>query len=97
MRVRLYLYKFLTLPWVLLLIAAMFCATYGVSTWGWIALLAAFLVILGQAFLIRCPYCRTRPGLWILAVWTLFVDPELYIADVLLLRECPRCDRSLSK
>jgi hypothetical protein len=58
--------------------------------------LTALLLVGVQASLIRCPHCRTRPGLRILAVWTLFLDLELYVADVLLLRACPRCDQELT-
>ena len=95
MRVRLLVYKFLTLVWFVLAVAAMYFVTDGAYKLALTALLAAFLFVALQAMLIRCPHCHARPGLWILAIWTLLLDPELYIADVLLLRTCPHCKRPL--
>jgi hypothetical protein len=51
--------------------------------------------VVTQALLIRCPHCHIRPGLWIFAIWTLLLDLEIYVADVMFLRECPKCERPL--
>lgn len=40
----------------------------------------------------RCPNCKARPALWLLAIWTILLDFHLYLADAILLRECPKCD-----
>ncbi len=40
----------------------------------------------------RCPNCKARPALWLLAIWTILLDFQLYLADAILLRECPKCD-----
>lgn len=94
-KVRLLTYKFLTLVWFLLLTTAMFFLTDGSVRWGVVALATAILVVAVQALLIQCPHCHARPGLRILAIWTLLLDVELYVADVLFLRECPQCERQL--
>jgi hypothetical protein len=73
----------------------MFFATNGSASWAFAAFLAAIIVIGVQAMLVRCPSCHARPGLWILAAWTVFVDIELYVSDVLLLRDCVRCRKPL--
>jgi hypothetical protein len=96
MKVRLLLYKVLTLGWFLLLIAAMFFLTDGSVRWALAAFVGAILVVFMQALLILCPYCHARPGVWILAIWTVLFDLELYVADVLFLRACPRCKRQLA-
>ena len=95
MKLRLFLYKVLTLPWFILLIVAMWFLTDKQLQSALIAFLAALFVVGVQAILIRCPHCHTRPGVRILAIWTLLLDMHLYIADVLLLRECPKCERQL--
>jgi hypothetical protein len=92
-RIRLLIYKLLTLVWVSLLIVAMFSLPDSAFRGALTAFLTALFVVGVQASLIRCPYCHARPGLWILAIWTLLLDLPFYIADVLLLRECPRCER----
>lgn len=43
----------------------------------------------------KCQNCGTRPGLWLLAIWTLFLDFELYFSDTVLLRNCPKCDTQI--
>lgn len=40
----------------------------------------------------RCPNCKARPALWLLAIWTILLDFHLYLADAILLRECPKCE-----
>ena len=95
MKLRLLVYKLLTLAWFLLLIAAMVFLTGGSLKWAVAAFAGAILVVAAQAMLIKCPHCHARPGLRILAIWTLLFDLELYVADVLFLRECPRCERQL--
>jgi uncharacterized membrane protein YfcA len=94
-KIRLLIYKLLTIVWFSLLIAAMVFLSQGAFNRSLAALLIALCVVGIQAALIRCPYCHARPGLWLLAIWTLLLDLPFYIADVLLLRECPRCERQL--
>ena len=50
-----------------------------------------------QALMLRCQHCGARPGLWLLAIWSLFLNYEWYIADALFLKQCPRCGKSLSE
>ena len=40
----------------------------------------------------RCPNCKARPALWLLAIWTILLDFHLYVADAILLNECPKCE-----
>jgi len=58
-------------------------------------LFLTFLIM--QVFLVKCSNCGTRPGLWLLAVWTLLLDFELYFADTVLLKACFKCDFELHK
>ena len=44
---------------------------------------------------VKCMSCGCRPGVWLLAIWTLLLDFELYIADTLFLRRCPKCKKDL--
>jgi uncharacterized membrane protein YoaK (UPF0700 family) len=74
---------------------AMYFATVGEFQKAGLFIVAAIAFVLGQAALIKCPHCGTRPGLWLLAIWTLLLDPALYIADVLFLRNCPKCRKPL--
>ena len=60
----------------------------------YIALAVIPIILIIQILIIRCK-CGCRPGLWLLAIWTLFLDFELYIADTVLLRRCPKCNRDL--
>ena len=79
-----------------LLIAAVYFATVGRWSAAWFFFGSLLLCIAFQSLLLRCPHCSARPGLWLLAIWTLLLDYEFYLADALLLRRCPRCDRTLS-
>ncbi|SRR5712691_1966084 len=80
----------------MLIVAVVFA---GLARWVEAAIALGVLVaaVLVQAALLRCHHCGARPGLWLLAFWTLFLGPEWYIADALFLRKCPRCERSLSE
>ena len=48
-------------------------------------------------FTFRCANCATRPITWIFFVWLLFIDLEQFIANVILLRQCPKCRNNLFK
>ena len=95
MKVRFLTYEFLTLVWFLLLITAMFFLTDGSIRWGLVALATAILVVAVPALLIQSPHCHARPGLRILAIWTLLLDVGLYVADVLFLRSASGASGSL--
>jgi hypothetical protein len=88
-------YRALSLSIVALLIAAVVFATDGNLSRAAAALAGIIAVALVQSILLRCHHCGTRPGLWILAIWIVLLDPILYLADALFLRECPRCRKSL--
>ena len=96
MRIGMATYRALTVLTILLFVVAVAFVTLG----QWIetvsALTAMVAVVIGQAVLLGCPHCGARPGVWILVIWTLLVDPYLYVADALLLRRCPRCAKSVS-
>jgi hypothetical protein len=53
------------------------------------------LILFLQVFMIKRHRCSCRPGLWLLAIWMLLLDFELYIADTLFLRTCPKCQYDL--
>ena len=96
MRIGIATYRALSVCSVALLVAAIYLATTDRWSLAWSAFGALVLCIALQALLLRCPHCSARPGLWLLAIWTLLFDYDLYLADALLLRRCPRCDRALS-
>jgi len=60
-----------------------------------VAILLLLATLAVQVVIVKCPHCGTRPGLWLLAIWTALLDFELYFADTVLLRECPKCRSSL--
>lgn len=94
---KLVLYKFLSLLLLIDLIAVILFVTTG-NNQGIILAAVLFFIILGtQVALIKCSNCGTRPGLWLLAIWTLLLDFDLYVADTILLRECPNCKNSLKE
>jgi len=85
------LYRSVTALWFALVLATLAFAVAG-PPWAAIAAVALVaMLIFFQTFAFQCKNCGTRPGLWLLAVWTLLLDYELYIADVILLRRCPKC------
>jgi hypothetical protein len=75
-------YRALSISIVVLLIAAVVFATNGNLSGAVAALAGIVAVVLVQSVLLRCHHCGTRPGLWILAIWTLLLDPVLYSASV---------------
>ena len=89
-------YRTLSILLFVLLIAALVFATDGRVTAAIFVLIAMLAVVLTQSAMLRCHYCGARPGLWILIIWTLLLDPVLYLADALFLRECPKCGKPLS-
>ena len=60
-----------------------------------LAILAGAIIIV-QVTIIKCNNCGARPGIWLLAIWTLFLDYELYLLDTLMLKKCPKCDEPLN-
>jgi len=90
-------YRTLSALVLVLLIVAVVFASLGRWTEATIALGMLVAAVIAQAVLLRCHRCGARPGLWLLAFWTLFFSPEWYIADALFLRKCPRCEKSLSE
>lgn len=94
---RLTIYRALTLLWLAALVAGIyFLARDNAFSPRVIGSLAVILVSIAiQAVIVRCAECRTRPGLWLVAVWTVFMDLESYLADTVLLRHCPKCGADL--
>lgn len=93
---RLTIYKILSFVLILFIIALVWFLT--VQNWQmviFVILLFIFSLIL-QIILVKCQNCGTRPGLWLLAIWTLFLDFELYFSDTVLLKNCPKCDSVLT-
>lgn len=93
---KLNIYKILTLVLFAFLLMAIYHITTGNVQYAVISFAAAIASVLTQAALIKCSNCGTRPGWQILAIWTLLLDFELYVADVLWLKECPKCKKSLN-
>ena len=91
------MYKTLSLLLLLDIIAIVFFLTI----WdipGVLVSVSLFVIFLAlQVVIVKCPNCGTRPGLWLLAIWSLFLDFELYFADTVLLKRCPKCDFDLGQ
>ncbi len=86
------LYRFIAAAWFALFLAASYLAVVGSSSAALACAIGVAFLIVVQTFAFRCKACGARPGLWLLAIWTLLLDYELYIADVILLRRCPKCE-----
>ena len=85
------LYRLLSVLTLIALIALIFFLTIGKTK----EIIIPIVVIIGAyaaQVTFRCPNCGARPALWLLAVWTILLDFHLYLADAILLRECPKCD-----
>jgi len=89
------LYRAITALWFALLTAALSFAVVGSPRIALACLFLAAGLVGFQTLAFRCRTCGARPGLWLLAIWTLLLDYELYIADVVLLRRCPKCAAGL--
>jgi len=79
------------------MIAAIALLSLGRIKEGIICAIVAPLVVLAQISIVKCRHCGARPGIWILAIWILLMDFELYVADVIMLRKCPRCNKPLGE
>lgn len=86
------LYRLVTVAWLALLVSAIYIAVIGKAQSVVMYLLPAVVLIVCQALAFRCKNCRTRPGLWLFAVWTILLDYEFYLLDILFLRKCPKCE-----
>ena len=76
-------------------VAIIFFLTEGNINNGILMAVVLIIVLAVQVTLIKCPNCGTRPGLWLLAIWTLLLDYDLYFADTVMLRKCPKCEFDL--
>jgi len=95
--VKLRIYKTLSLLLLLDIIAIVFFLTIWDIT-GVLVSVSLFVMFLAlQVIIVKCPNCGTRPGLWLLAIWSLLLDFEFYFADTVLLRKCPKCDFALDQ
>ena len=91
---KLIIYRILSVILVLDIVPIVYFLTMGDLRKVYTALVVIPMILIIQILIIRCK-CGCRPGLWLLAIWTLFLDFELYIADTVLLRRCPKCNRDL--
>jgi len=89
-------YRTLSILLFILLIVGLVFVTDGRVNAAALVLISMLAIVLTQSAMLRCHYCGTRPGLWILIIWTILFDPVLYLADALFLRDCPKCGKSLS-
>ena len=96
MRIGITTYRVLSGLLLVLLVIVVWLATDGRIKDAVVGLAAMVAIAVGQALMLRCQHCGARPGLWLLAIWGVFLSPELYFADTLFLRKCFRCRRSLS-
>jgi len=96
MRIGIATYRALSVLLLVLIVAVVSLATNGRTKEAAVGLAAMVVIAVGQALLLRCQHCGARPGLWILAIWTALLSPELYFADALFLRKCTRCHKPLS-
>src|SRR6266571_267220 len=92
---RLNLYRSLSVLLLFDLVAIVYCLTVANEKGAYLSIGLLLTILCLQVFMIRCHRCSCRPGLWVLAIWTLLLDFELYIADTLFLRTCPKCQYDL--
>jgi len=95
MRIGLTTYRVLSGLLLVLLVIVVWLATDSRIKEAAVGLAAMVVIAVGQALMLRCQHCGSRPGLWLLAIWSVFLSPELYFADTLFLRKCIRCHKSL--
>ena len=96
MRIGIATYRALSALFLVLLVIVVWLATDGRIKQAAAGLGAMAVIAVGQALMLRCRHCGSRPGLWLLAMWTVFLSPEFYVADALFLRKCTCCHKSLS-
>jgi len=96
MRIGITTYRVLSGLLLVLLVIVVWLAADGRIKEAAFGLAAMIVIAVGQALMLRCQHCGSRPGLWLLAIWSVFLSPELYFADTLFLRKCIRCHKSLS-
>ena len=94
MRIGISTYRTLSALLLVLLVVVVWLATEGRIREASVGLAAMVVVAIGQALMLRCQHCGSRPGLGLLAIWTVVLSPELYFADALCLRRCTRCHKS---
>jgi len=94
---RVWIYRLLTIVWLGLFMVAIQFGSSGRFTEAGVVLGVVLALIIGQALMLKCPACGIRPGILSLVFWSLFLDPACYIADVLLVKECPRCGKPFIK
>src|SRR5438093_13734738 len=88
---RLNLYRSLSVLLIVDLVAIVYCLTLANEKGAYLSIGLLLTILCLPVFMIRCKRCSCRPGLWVLAIWMLLLDVELYIADTLFLRTCPKC------
>uniref|UniRef100_A0A6S6M2N6 Uncharacterized protein n=1 Tax=Citrifermentans bremense TaxID=60035 RepID=A0A6S6M2N6_9BACT len=93
---RLILYRILSVFIVVDLVAIVYFITTANLQKAYLTMAIIPAILITQVFIIRCR-CGCRPGLWLLAIWTMLLDFELYFTDTLLLRRCPKCNRDLQQ
>lgn len=93
---KLIIYRLLSIILFIDIIAIVLFLTLSEIALAILSLLILIATLCIQISIIKCSNCGCRPGLWLLAIWTLLLDFELYIADTLLIKECPKCKNSLS-
>jgi len=93
---KLKVYRFLSVILIVDIIAVILFLTLNKMPLVILSLVMLIATLGIQITIIKCNNCGCRPGLWLLAIWALFLDFELYIADTLLIKECPKCKKSLA-
>ena len=93
---RLIIYKILSILLLADLFAVILFLTVRKLPYAYVSLAIVLAILLAQVLIIKCR-CGCRPGLKLLAIWTILVDFELYIADTLLLNKCPKCKGVLNQ
>lgn len=58
---------------------------------AWIGLGILVSTLIANFLLVKCKSCGARPVLWLFMFWTALIEPELFFADAVCLRKCPKC------
>ena len=48
-----------------------------------------------QVVLFKCPNCGERPGIWLILIWSILMNFELWLTEPVLLKRCSKCENRL--
>ena len=92
MKRSIHLFRFFTIMWFCALLASMYFLAVSQFAISALCLIGVLTIIVIQVFEFQCLNCGAHPAFYLLAFWTIVMDFEFYILDVVLLKRCPKCN-----